>query len=66
MGRSSRAVVGPGKSAPLPVFLAGGAIGLLVGITIGVVCARPIAAAMRTIRRRRGDDGGPQFEYLTQ
>lgn len=48
------------------LFLAGGAIGLLVGLVIGTLCARPIAAAVRSLRRRMGSDGEPHFEFLAQ
>lgn len=57
----------PGAFAP---FLAGGGIGLFVGLIIGSIIgsifARPIAAAVRSLRRRIVADDEPLFEFLAQ
>lgn len=51
-------------------FLVGGAVGLLLGLLVGSVVgsvfARPIGAAVRSLRRRLGTDGEPHFEFLAQ
>jgi hypothetical protein len=58
------------RSGSLAIFLAGGGAGLVLGLLIGSVAgslfARPIAAAVRSLRRRRATDGEPHFEFLAQ
>jgi hypothetical protein len=52
------------------IFLAGGGAGLLLGLIVGSIIgslfARPIAAAVRSLRRRAATDGEPHFEFLAQ
>jgi hypothetical protein len=58
------------RSGSLAIFLAGGGAGLLLGLVIGSIggslFARPIAAAVRSLRRRMAPDGEPHFEFLAQ
>lgn len=58
------------RSGSSTVFLAGGGIGLLLGLVIGSIIgsllARPIAAAVRSLRRRITADDEPHFEFLAQ
>jgi hypothetical protein len=62
--------VGSERSGSWRVFLAGGGaglvLGLLVGSIVGSIFARPIAAAVRSLRRRIVTDGEPHFEFLAQ
>ncbi|GEM_PF-5883566 len=57
-------------SPSLTAFLLGGAVGLslglLVGSVVGSVFARPIGAAVRSLRQRLGTDDEPHFEFLAQ
>ena len=58
------------RSGSLGIFLAGSGIGLLLGLLVGSIIgslfARPIAAAVRSLRRRVGADDEPHFEFLAQ
>ncbi len=58
------------RSQPVAPFMIGGAIGLLLGLVVGSVVgsvfARPIGAAVRSLRRRIGADDEPHFEFLAQ
>ena len=57
-------------SSSFAPFLVGGAVGLLLGLLVGSVVgslfARPIGAAVRSLRRRLGTDDEPHFEFLAQ
>ncbi|MDQ6907292.1 MAG: hypothetical protein M3176_10720 [Chloroflexota bacterium] len=57
-------------SSAVAPFMIGGAIGMLLGLivgsVIGSVFARPIGAAVRSLRRRIGADDEPHFEFLAQ
>ncbi len=57
-------------SPPVAPFMIGGAVGLLLGLVVGSVIgsifARPIGAAVRSLRRRIGADDEPHFEFLAQ
>jgi len=52
------------------LFFAGGGVGLLLGLIagsiVGSMFARPIAAAVRSLRRRLGAGDEPHFEFLAQ
>ncbi len=65
-----RAQVEPDTASSSASFLAGGAVGLLLGLLagsiIGSVFARPIGAAVRSLRQRLGTDAEPHFEFLAQ
>jgi urea transporter len=67
---SDRAQVDTDTSPAFTPFLAGGAVGLLLGLLVGSVVgslfARPIGAAVRSLRRRLGADDEPHFEFLAQ
>ncbi len=55
--------------AVAPFMIGGGvglALGLVVGSVIGSVFARPIGAAVRSLRQRIGTDDQPHFEFLAQ
>ncbi len=62
--------VGGERPGSWGLFLAGGGaglvLGLLVGSIVGSIFARPIAAAVRSLRRRMATDGEPHFEFLAQ
>lgn len=64
--RAQRNETEPGRPGSYGLFLAGGAVGLLLGLIVGSLCARPIAAAVRSLRRRIGADDEPHFEFLAQ
>ena len=65
-----RAQVEPETASSFAPFLVGGAVGLLLGLLvgsiIGSVFARPIGAAVRSLRQRLGTDAEPHFEFLAQ
>jgi hypothetical protein len=65
----SQEQTGMDKAGSFGVFAAGGAVGLLIGLVIGSIVgsifSRSIIAALRSLRRRGGEDE-PRFEYLTQ
>ena len=58
------------RSGSFAAFLAGGGVGLLFGLVVGSIVgsllARPIAAAVRSLRRRISDADEPHFEFLAQ
>jgi len=58
------------RSPTFAPFLIGGAVGLLIGLlvgsVVGSVLARPIGAAVRSLRRRVGTGDEPLFEFLAQ
>jgi hypothetical protein len=54
------------RSGSLAIFLAGGGAGLMLGLVVGLLCARSVAAAVRSLRRRMAPDGEPHFEFLAQ
>lgn len=62
--------IGGERTGSFAPFLAGGGIGLLLGLAIGSVVgslfARSIAAAVRSLRRRIAADEEPHFEFLAQ
>ncbi len=57
-------------SSSVAPFMIGGGVGLVLGLVagsvIGSVFARPIGAAVRSLRRRIGTDDQPHFEFLAQ
>jgi hypothetical protein len=67
MHRAQVDTASPPAFAP---FLVGGAVGLLLGLLVGSIIgslfARPIGAAVRSLRRRLGTDDEPHFEFLAQ
>ena len=67
---SDRARVDTDISPSFAPFLVGGMVGLLLGLLVGSVVgslfARPIGAAVRSLRRRLGTDDEPHFEFLAQ
>lgn len=58
------------EGGSLGLFLAGGAVGMLLGLAVGAIVgslfSRPIAAAVRSLRRRINADTEPHFEFLAQ
>ena len=65
-----RAQVDTDSAPTFAPFLVGGAVGLLLGLLVGSIIgsmfARPIGAAVRSLRRRLGTDDEPHFEFLAQ
>ncbi len=67
---TDRAQIDTAISPSFTPVLVGGAVGLLLGLLVGSVVgslfARPIGAAVRSLRRRLGSDDEPHFEFLAQ